>query len=398
MYSSLVYKNDHITLCHKACKACWGKELETGYFDMCKFIENRVKVGHESVLEHSNVVIEIVKDYDFENTLAEKVFDLVGDMKYLNIVTKYRNGKEYLLMGGSIRGYKELIRYAPDPNSELLTIILKLLTQNLDPCYFVDFIEAGLCTESDFINKPIYNYQKENLCKNKAALPCSIVENVDPYIDLWENLVDHTVYTTRELYKMLTITINFKDLSRAASHQLVRHRNGITQSSMRYIDARNAKFHIPPLVSGQTYTINIFNNEYKLSFEDILNMELSIYEQLRSQNVVKEDARGILGMNSKSEDLYMTFTYLTFIKFLQLRTDKHAQYEIRERAVELYDYFVMSENPILPYNLYDYLIPNFTLYKDEMNEFNDEFDEPLELIEERITGEDYERAIFGFKN
>ena len=66
MYSSLVYKNDHITLCHKACKACWGKELETGYFDMCKFIENRVKVGHESVLEHSNVVIEIVKDYDFE--------------------------------------------------------------------------------------------------------------------------------------------------------------------------------------------------------------------------------------------------------------------------------------------------------------------------------------------
>ena len=49
MYINVAYMNDHVTLCYKACKACWGKPLGSEYFDMVNFIENRVKVGHESV-------------------------------------------------------------------------------------------------------------------------------------------------------------------------------------------------------------------------------------------------------------------------------------------------------------------------------------------------------------
>lgn len=390
MYSSLVYKNDNVTLCHKACKACWGKPLAQHYFDMCKFIENRVKVGHESVLEHSNVVMEFVKDYA-PKSLSDQLFELMGDMKFLNIATERVNGKEYLLIGGSIRAYKELIRYAENPNSELLTLILKTLTQNLDPCYFSDFIEAGLCTEDDFAAKPMYNYVKENTCYNRKELPFSTVENVDSFDELWNNLVNPEVYATRDLYKMLTITVNFRDLSRAASHQLVRHRNGITQSSMRYIDFSNAKFHIPPTVEGVEYELDILGEKHKMTFEDVLRLELSIYEQFRQMGMQKEDARGILGINTKTTDLYMTFTYLHFIKFLELRTDSHAQFEIRERALELYEYFVKETN-LLPDNLYDYLIPYFIMYKDEMFALDDSIDEVIEedLFDDEGDYLDYE--------
>lgn len=401
MYSSLVYKNDHVTLCHKACKACWGKPLAQHYFDMCKFIENRVKVGHESVLEHSNVVMEFVQGEDAPNfgkpSLADQLFEIVGDTKFLNIATEYVNGQEYLLIGGSIRAYKELIRYTEYPNSELLTVILKTLTQNLDPCYFTDFIEAGLCTEDDFAAKPMYNYVKENACHSRKELPFSTIENVDSFDELWNNLLNPEVYSTRDLYKMLTITVNFRDLSRAASHQLVRHRNGITQSSMRYIDCSNAKFHIPPTVEGVEYELDILGGKHKMTFDDVLRLELSIYEQFRQMGMQKEDARGILGINTKTNDLYMTFTYIHFIKFLELRTDSHAQFEIRERALELYKYIV-EEASLLPDNLYDYLIPYFIMYKDEMFALDDLIDEVVEEYDEDIFDDEGDNLGYEFKS
>lgn len=380
MYINKVYMNDHITLCYKACKACWGKPLGNEYFDMVNFIENRVKVGHESVLEHSNFVMELIINEVQEPKLLNEFISLIGDMKYLNIAPAKDHHDQHFLIGGSIRAYKELIRTATTPNSELLKVILRTLTSNLDPCYFRDFINAGLCSEDDFSKTCFHNYTKEDECHNKAKLGLSIVENVDPYEELFMNLSDPYLYSTSDLYRMLTITINFTDLSRAASHQLVRHRNGITQSSMRYIDQSEATYYVPESLKEQEFVFNCFGYEVHATFEDILKEELHIYRQIREQGAVKEDARGILGTNIASKDLYMTFTYKTFIKFLELRTDSHAQEEIRNRALELFDHFV-NKTALLPENLYDYLIPYFDLHREELVELDSEIDE---LIEEKL--------------
>lgn len=380
MYINVAYMNDHVTLCYKACKACWGKPLGSEYFDMVNFIENRVKVGHESVLEHSNVVMELIINEIQEKNLLDEFISLIGDMKYLNIAPAKDHHDYHFLMGGSIRAYKELIRTATNPNSELLTIILHTLTANLDPCYFRDFINAGLCTKDNFSKVCFYNYTKEDECKNKAKLGLSIVENVDPYEELYMNLSDPYLFSTADLYRMLTITINFTDLSRAASHQLVRHRNGITQSSMRYIDQAKATCYVPEALKDKEFVFNCFGYEVHATFEDILKEEIHIYKQIREQEVAKEDARGILGANIASKDLYMTFTYKNFIKFLELRTDSHAQEEIRNRALELFDHFV-NDTALLPENLYDYLIPYYEIHKEEMEDLDSEIDE---LIEEKL--------------
>lgn len=397
MYINTVYMNDHITLCYKACKACWGKPLGNEYFDMVKFIENRVKVSHESVLEHSNVVMELIFDSISEGYLLEEFMNLVGDMKYLNIATVKDDTVYHILIGGSIRAYKEMIRTATSPNSELLTVILRELTANLDPCYFRDFINAGLCNEDEFSRVCFHNFTKEDTCYNKATVGLSIVENVDPYEELFMKLSDPYLFSTADLYRMLTITINFTDLSRAASHQLVRHRNGITQSSMRYIDQAEATYYIPDSIKDKEFVFNCFGYEVHATFEDILKEELHIYRQIREQGAVKEDARGILGSNIASKDLYMTFTYKTFIKFLELRTDSHAQEEIRKRALDLFDHFV-NKTALLPENLYDYLIPYFEIHKEEMVELDAEIDEMIEekLLEMEQTWDNYDKNVYDY--
>ena len=76
-------------------------------------------------------------------------------------------------------------------------------------------------------------------------------------------------------------------------------------------------------------------DEYKLPFDEIGDKLISIYSSLLSQGVKKEDARAFLPSNVNCGRLYMTFTISSLIKFLELRTDKHAQLEIRKYALAI---------------------------------------------------------------
>ena len=67
--------------------------------------------------------------------------------------------------------------------------------------------------------------------------------------------------------------------------------------------------------------------------DEIGDKLMSIYPLLLSQGVKKEDARAFLPSNVNCGRLYMTFTISSLIKFLELRTDKHAQLEIRKYAL-----------------------------------------------------------------
>ena len=53
----------------------------------------------------------------------------------------------------------------------------------------------------------------------------------------------------------------------------------------------------------------------------------------------KEEARAFLPSNVNCGKLYMTFTVFSLLKFLELRTDPHAQYEIRQYAQTIKEKF-----------------------------------------------------------
>jgi thymidylate synthase (FAD) len=142
-----------------------------------------------------------------------------------------------------------------------------------------------------------------------------------------------------DIIRSNTITVRFVNMSRTCTHQLVRHRNAITQQSQRYVSAENATFTIPR-GNGLSYkSIKLESEEYSYSLEDVLcnafNISRLIYSELLKNGVKKEDARSILSENTNCEEIYITFTYYNLKKFLELRTDPHAQEEIRSYATAL---------------------------------------------------------------
>ena len=56
-------------------------------------------------------------------------------------------------------------------------------------------------------------------------------------------------------------------------------------------------------------------------------------------HLLKEDARAFLPSNVQCKKIYITFTLKNFLKFLNLREDKHAQAEIRKYAVAIGEWF-----------------------------------------------------------
>ena len=61
----------------------------------------------------------------------------------------------------------------------------------------------------------------------------------------------------------------------------------------------------------------------------------SAKKSLIAQGLNKEDARAFLPSNVQCNKLYMTFTLSSLYDFLILRTDKHAQAEIRSYANDI---------------------------------------------------------------
>ncbi len=122
-----------------------------------------------------------------------------------------------------------------------------------------------------------------------------------------------------------SFTFLIKDISRVASHQLVRHRiASFTQQSHRYTKASN--FTIPDKIKS--------HQKAKEIFDDLIKKAQESYEELLSLNIPKEDARYILPTATVS-DIVVTMNARELLHFFSLRTCKKAQKEIQDIAIEM---------------------------------------------------------------
>jgi thymidylate synthase (FAD) len=120
--------------------------------------------------------------------------------------------------------------------------------------------------------------------------------------------------------------------SRSCLQQFVRSKFlEFTVESQRYVDYSDKAFVMPDL--------SYMKDEYKrnvairgMSFHYRLSMKL--YEELLVSGVKKEDARAILPENMETRFI-VTSNLQGWADFIELRTDKHAQKEIREIAEEI---------------------------------------------------------------
>ena len=129
------------------------------------------------------------------------------------------------------------------------------------------------------------------------------------------------------VFEHVTVTWKIRGISRACSHQLVRHRlASYCQKSQRYTKLEDTRdwFVIPDSING------IQRDAYIGLMCLILNRYFACIEA----GVSPEDARYVLPEATKTE-ICMTMNLREFLNFCELRTDKSAQWEIRELALNL---------------------------------------------------------------
>ena len=111
-------------------------------------------------------------------------------------------------------------------------------------------------------------------------------------------------------------------ISRAASHQLVRHRIcSFSQRSQRYIDEEGTPVVVPPSIEAHPEAADLFGR--------FVEEARRTYARLRALGIPKEDSRFVLP-NAAATELIMSFNFREALHIFSLRISPHAQWEIRE--------------------------------------------------------------------
>lgn len=149
----------------------------------------------------------------------------------------------------------------------------------------------------------------------------------------------------------LTFTFGVEGVSRALTHQLVRHRiASYSQQSQRYVKLDQFEYIIPHAIKEDERAKRLFieamekDQEYYDKITDILfekHYEKYLKEsnnerqaRLKAEKEAIEDARYIFP-NACETKIVFTMNARTLMNFFRLRTCERAQWEIRELAIEM---------------------------------------------------------------
>jgi thymidylate synthase (FAD) len=124
-----------------------------------------------------------------------------------------------------------------------------------------------------------------------------------------------------------SVTFEISGISRACSHQLVRHRlASYSQESQRYVDMTDPEFVVPPSVAE--------NPRAQAVWDEFMEQVSDTYRQLRELGTRKEDARFVLP-NATATRIIVTMNFRSLRHLFSVRCDKAAQWEIRALALEM---------------------------------------------------------------
>ncbi|TLM98497.1 MAG: FAD-dependent thymidylate synthase, partial [Actinobacteria bacterium] len=139
-----------------------------------------------------------------------------------------------------------------------------------------------------------------------------------------------------------SFTFAIDGVSRAMTHQLVRHRlASYNQQSQRYVSyAEDPSFIVPPQVDA--------NPDARDAFLAACGEAFLAYRALIDSGVPAEDARYLLP-NAMETKIVVTMNMRELLHFFELRCCKRAQWEIRDVALAMLE---LAE-PVAPYVFMD---------------------------------------------
>lgn len=178
-----------------------------------------------------------------------------------------------------------------------------------------------------------YTPDPELLCgvaastSTRSGSPSQIYQKMDS--ETAERIIKRvTGYGHVSVIEHASFTFSVEDVSRAMTHQLVRHRiASYTQQSQRYVTYDTPGNYVKP------HTIQE-NGEADNIFDETLTSISETYKKLLKLGIPKEDARFILP-NAARTNIIVTMNARELLHFFNLRCCIRAQWEIREVATEM---------------------------------------------------------------
>ena len=310
-------------LIEKAGRICYKSEYKIdGTLEGAEnFIRARIKQGHEGILEHAQLILEV----------PSIVAGQLSASPHITITDRERPKR--CLVSGNVRSFRDVIR------SGVVAITLMDFLSSKYPSFFKDVNSI----ESEHI--PYYNENDFQLLS---------------YDDL---------KTPLEKFQHGAITVFFV-MDRGISHQIVRHRNSINQESTRYCNYSKGKFDgqcqfIQPPWIGEDFSqyvdiklvgdyVDTSKIRHRVAFVSTDNFPMKSidvsekdypwllgcknseqdYLNLLNSGRKAEEARSMLNHSIKTE-LYYTARVKDWNWILKERTHKAAHPQFRELVIPL---------------------------------------------------------------
>lgn len=122
-------------------------------------------------------------------------------------------------------------------------------------------------------------------------------------------------------------TFRISEISRAFTHQLVRHRLcSFTQQSQRYIDESNFNYIEPESIRNNPKAHSVFT--------EFISEAKKVYSELQRLGIKNENARFVLP-NAVESQIVVTANFREWRHIIELRGSPNAQWEIRKVAIEI---------------------------------------------------------------
>ena len=123
----------------------------------------------------------------------------------------------------------------------------------------------------------------------------------------------------------VSATFRVKGISRACTHQLVRHRlASFTQQSQRYVNEQEFEYVVPDDIRN--------NPDAYLLFKKTMSYLSNIYKELLNKGIKKEDARFVLP-NATTSEIVISANFREWLHIIGLRVSQEAQWEIRKLSI-----------------------------------------------------------------
>jgi len=272
------------------------------------FIKQRIKEGHEDVVEHGSATFRIRGDdaplwwpyheryLQVSRPTRRGILKRFGDFVFMRLRGDW-------LVSGNMRCWLSMGRRG---HIGYLLPTLKALA----PSIFAEFVNVEPVPPT-----PIYYAPLDVPGLSDPPLRVILLgANVPVGLDAWEQMSHGSA------------TFLIEGLSRTATHQLVRHRSGsFSQESQRYVSLEKGGWHpiTPPAVAANYEALAVMSDFYAIAEAK--------YAQLRALGIRAEDARFLLPGAADSR-LVITMPLWGWLAFLNQREEKAAQWEIRAAA------------------------------------------------------------------